>query len=275
MQANDSFVPYINKAIAERDLTNDDILTFPSTAYGFSLKDKVWGAFAVSNITNIIWDQDIFNSLVLSDIQKRLVRTLVRSHISRSSSFDDLIREKGKGLIGLLVGPPGVGKTLTAEAVAEEVRRPLYVLGSGELGSSPEQIELTLKRALELAQTWGAVLLLDEADVFLSKRSSHDLIQTAIVSIFLRQLEYYQGILIMTTNRVQSMDSAFESKKITQLLYLSVFIRLFSCQAESTSALNTRSSITPRGSEYGENSLCVLREIRLSMCRSGTTTSTR
>ena len=215
IQANDSFVPYIEKAIAERDLTDDDILTFPSTAYGFSLKDKVWGAFAVSNITKIIWDQYIFNSLVLSDVQKRLVRTLVRSHISQTSSFDDLIREKGKGLIGLLVGPPGVGKTLTAEAVAEEVRRPLYVLSSGELGSSPEQIELNLKRALELAQTWGAVLLLDEADVFLSKRSSHDLIQTAIVSIFLRQLEYYQGILIMTTNRVQSMDSAFESKKIT------------------------------------------------------------
>ena len=220
MQANDSFVPYITKAIAQQDLTDDDILTFPSMAYGFSLKDKVWGAFAVSNITNIIWDQDIFNSLVLSDIQKQLVRTLVRSHVSQSSSFDDLIREKGKGLIGLLVGPPGVGKTLTAEAVAEEVRRPLYVLGSGELGSSPEQIESSLKRALELAQTWGAVLLLDEADVFLSKRSSHDLIQTAIVSIFLRQLEYYQGILIMTTNRVQSMDSAFESKRFTQISYL-------------------------------------------------------
>ncbi len=174
----------------------------------------MWGAFAISRISDICWDEAIFDALVLSGTQKRLIRTLVLSHVSQSSSFDDIVHEKGKGLVGLLVGPPGVGKTLTAEAVAEVVHRPLYVLSSGDLGSDPEKMDGSLKKVLELAQTWKAVLLLDEADVFLAKRDDHDLVRNAVVSIFLRQLEYYQGILIMTTNRVESIDTAFQSKTL-------------------------------------------------------------
>lgn len=180
--------------------------------YGFSLKDKIWGGFAVSNTSDIEWDEFIFDALVLSKAQKRLIRTLVLSHISQTSGFDDIVREKGRGLVGLLSGPPGVGKTLTAEAVAEVVRRPLYVLSSGELGPNSTKLDHSLQKVLELAQTWGAVLLLDEADVFLAKRDDHDLDRNAVVSIFPRQLEYYQGILIMTTNRVESIDAAFQSK---------------------------------------------------------------
>ena len=48
---------------------------------------------------------------------------------------------------------------------------------------------------------WEAVLLLDEADVFLEARSTHDLERNKLVSIFLRVLEYYEGILFLTTNR--------------------------------------------------------------------------
>ena len=95
---------------------------------------------AVSN--NFIWDEEIFDSLVSSDIQQLLARTLVRSHISQSSGFDEPIREKGRGLIGHLVVPPRLDKTLTAEAIREDLSRPLYVPSSGELGSSPKQVLL-------------------------------------------------------------------------------------------------------------------------------------
>jgi len=59
---------------------------------------------------------------------------------------------------------------------------------------------------------WNAVLLLDECDVFLEARSAHDLERNKIVSIFLRTLEYYEGILFLTTNRVKNMDPAFQSR---------------------------------------------------------------
>lgn len=65
---------------------------------------------------------------------------------------------------------------------------------------------------LELATHWRAVLLLDEADVFLAKRSMTDLKRNVVVAVLLRELEYYQGILILTTNEAQIIDAAFQSK---------------------------------------------------------------
>lgn len=115
-------------------------------------------------------------------------------------------------MIGLLAGPPGAGKTLTAEAVAEIARRPLYTLSSGELGESSESVQKKLNEVLEITEAWGAVLLLDEADVFLAKRDDANLTRHAITSIFLRQLEYYQGIMLLTTDRMDSIDGAFQSR---------------------------------------------------------------
>lgn len=159
----------------------------------------------------VTWSDEAFRSLVLGEKQKALVQALVKQHAERSKIFDDIVIGKGKGLVGLLAGPPGCGKTLTAEAVAEVTHRPLYVISAGELGTRPEVVDEKLAQILQLAQTWNAVLLLDEAEVFLQQRSSTDVHRNALVSIFLRQLEYYQGILILTTNLVTECDIAFES----------------------------------------------------------------
>ena len=115
-------------------------------------------------------------------------------------------------MVGLLAGEPGSGKTLTAEAVAEVTHKPLYVVSAGELGVTPTDVELRLLRALEIAQMWDAVLLLDEAEVFLQQRGTVDIVRNALVAIFLRQLEYYRGIMILTTNMAEQCDRAFESK---------------------------------------------------------------
>jgi SpoVK/Ycf46/Vps4 family AAA+-type ATPase len=130
----------------------------------------------------------------------------------RHEGLDDFVRDKGKGLIGLLAGPPGVGKTLTAETVAEIAHRPLYTMSSGELGESSTTIQRQLMRVFELAERWKAVVLLDEADVFLAERNNTSLSNNTITSIFLRHLEYYQGILLLTTNRLRSLDEAFQSR---------------------------------------------------------------
>lgn len=89
----------------------------------------------------------------------------------------------------LLSGPPGVGKTLTAESVAETMRVPLYMMFASDLGLTPTEVEANLARILEMTTKWKAVLLLDEADVYLEKRSTKDLERNKLVSIFLRLLE--------------------------------------------------------------------------------------
>lgn len=103
----------------------------------------------------------------------------------------------------VLHGPPGTGKTLTAEGISDLLKCPLYTVSAGELGTDSRYLEAELQKILDICHTWGAILLLDEADVFLEKRNMQDIHRNALVSIFLRQLEYFQGILFLTTNRVE------------------------------------------------------------------------
>lgn len=124
----------------------------------------------------------------------------------------DFIERKGDNAIFLLHGRPGVGKTFTAECVSEYVRRPLLTLTVNDIGTRAEIVEKKLAQFFERAKIWGAVVLLDEADIYLEKRTLHDLERNGLVSAFLRSLEYFQGILFLTTNRVGTFDDAFLSR---------------------------------------------------------------
>ncbi len=179
---------------------------------GYSLKLKKWLEFFVPIVEDIKWSSGAFDNLVLPEDQKELVLSFAESQVLNRQSFDDVISGKGKGIIMLLAGPPGVGKTLTAEAVAEHMRCPLHSITSGDLGSHPREVEWALTRTLDLVSRWNAILLIDECDVFLEARSVHDLERNKTVSIFLRTLEYYEGIMFMTTNRSDNIDTAFQSR---------------------------------------------------------------
>lgn len=101
---------------------------------------------------------------------------------------------------------------LTHRTVADRLQKPLYSVQAGELGSNATDVEAKLQQILDEAAKWDAVLLLDEADVFLEQRHHSDLERSKIVSVFLRLLEYYRGILFLTSNRVETFDEAFRSR---------------------------------------------------------------
>jgi len=86
------------------------------------------------------------------------------------------------------------------------------MMSAGDLGLDPRNVESKLQGILDMCTRWNAILLLDEADVFLEERSLHELERNKLVSIFLRVLEYYEGIMFLTTNRVQTFDAAFQSR---------------------------------------------------------------
>ena len=202
-----------------RPLTPTQLLMADCVVLGFAFTEKLWVQFHVDLVRAPRWNDDAFDQLVLPAAQKQLVRALVDAHVRGQSAFDDVVRGKGRGLVAVLHGPPGVGKTLTAEAVAHASRRPLYVVSSGELGTDASALEHSLSRILDMAASWRAVVLLDEADVFLEQRGRHDLRRNALVSVFLRLLEYYPGILFLTTNRVETFDAAFQSRIHVALKY--------------------------------------------------------
>ncbi|KAJ5013558.1 hypothetical protein K4K57_002569 [Colletotrichum sp. SAR 10_99] len=93
------------------------------------------------------------------------------------------------------------------------------ILTTSDIGTEPDRVEENLTRNFKRAMKWGAVLLIDEADVFMERRTTSDLTRNSLVAGFLRALEFYDGILFLTTNRVGSFDDAFVSRIHIQLYY--------------------------------------------------------
>jgi hypothetical protein len=181
------------------NLQDDEFLICEHLIPGFSLVDKAWGFFNVDYIHEIEYNSVAFEALMLDPEQEQMILSLVKIHTDPRLSFDDIITGKGKGMVFLLHGEPGVGKTLTAgmlpqrrvvlhwltdtlESVADFCKRPLYILGAGDLGSTPLSVEKALGDALRLATTWNAIILIDEADIFLEQRTSQDITRNRLVS---------------------------------------------------------------------------------------------
>lgn len=65
-------------------------------------------------------------------------------------------------------------RTATAEAIAQANGKPLFKITAGDLGMTPEKLEMSLRDIFRLASVWDCILLLDEVDTFFSQRSRAD-----------------------------------------------------------------------------------------------------
>ncbi|KAI1411714.1 hypothetical protein F5Y13DRAFT_200698 [Hypoxylon sp. FL1857] len=206
-------VDELGEEVMSKDEPPDDqfALLLPPTIKGFNLRRKKWYDLVAEQVKEVNWNKEAFQKVVIDRKAKDLIRALV-SNLIATEKNTDLIEGKGNGLILLLHGSPGTGKTLTAESVAEIAEKPLYRVTCGDIGTKAEDVEKYLESVFYLGKLWGCVVLLDEADVFLEQRSLEDLERNALVSVFLRVLEYYEGILILTSNRVGIFDEAFKSR---------------------------------------------------------------
>ena len=223
-----------NRPVIQNQLFSEDedrLLLCPPKVLGYALKDKIWAQFRVKDVKSIDQARDkherryFDEDLQLEEKYKKLLKAFVSTHQSsqkRNNSTEpttqpsrslDIIGGKGEGLAILLHGPPGVGKTLTAETVALATGRPLLVVTVAEIGIEAHKAESKLAQLFREATRWEAVLLIDEADVFLEERiRTADPNRNALVSVLLRCLEYYEGIIILTTNRIKSVDIAVQSR---------------------------------------------------------------
>lgn len=83
----------------------------------------------------------------------------------------------------------------------------------------PMQLDITLDRIFRIAKHLNTILLIDEADVFMENRSSYQSSHNRLVTVFLRKLEYYEGVLFLTTNRVMEFDEAVLSRIHLKIKY--------------------------------------------------------
>jgi DNA polymerase III delta prime subunit len=205
------------------------------------------------DVTKLEWprmDETAIDQLVMPLGTKDLIKAIARTYTDKSQLFKaDFIYGKGEGQIILLHGPPGTGKTLTAgtysihleqrsrsdhypESVAEFTGRPLLNITAADLGHEPDLLEKSLLQYFRRANDWDAIVPLDEANVYLEKRSKNDLKRNSIVSgashthtyhiflsypsantdpVFLRALDYFRGIPFPPTNLINQSSSAFKS----------------------------------------------------------------
>ncbi|PQE03101.1 P-loop containing nucleoside triphosphate hydrolase protein [Rutstroemia sp. NJR-2017a BVV2] len=196
----------------------------PPRVLGYVLRDKQWAQLQVTSL-NPIPKHDPNNSwstrlqLADGDETKKMILNLVNGHGTTESVegenplvVDDIVAKKGKGLVILLYdskainsGPPGVGKTSTAETVAIAARKPLFSISVADVGTKAKKVEANLAKIFALATSWQAILLIDEADVFLESRGqgmANNTERNALVS----------GILILTTNQIAQFDVAVQSR---------------------------------------------------------------
>ena len=120
----------------------------------------------------------------------------------------------GRSVSLLLSGPPGTGKTMTANAIAGELKMPLYQVNLSHIVDKYiGETEKNLEKAFSFAEKTNSVLFFDEADALFGKRSevkdSHDKYANTEISYLLQRIEAYDGIVVLATNIKGNIDPAF------------------------------------------------------------------
>jgi len=173
--------------------TDDDLMLLPPRLFVYSLRYQFFAPVSVKDLMVIPKQDDPFQHLQLPEDNKRMIQALVQSHLRRRRMekqieacggtvawTQDLIQDKGRGLIIMLHGEPGVGKTATAEAVARSTGRPLFPISCDlflEVG-----MEEHLDFIFRVAHMWDCTLLMDEVDVILTARSASNGLNTLVSS---------------------------------------------------------------------------------------------
>lgn len=155
------------------------------------------------------WSQGSVPVPILNKERNTLFENLSRSY---KRTFKDVVAGKSQGYQVLFHGPPGSGKTLFVEALASHWARPLYRVQCAYLGQDPALLTQRLRVLSDRITRWNAIALLDDADVYISKRGE-SLTQNAIIGVMLEFMERYPGWLFLTTNLVPAnLDQAIVSR---------------------------------------------------------------
>ncbi|KAL6714398.1 hypothetical protein ACLMJK_007821 [Lecanora helva] len=246
-ERNPSLIPELKRAgrIAREDLpqqhcslTEEQALLAPPYLGGMSLDKDKWGYFLIDNLKAIDWVPTLWDNLELESVRKGILLDLVDGYDPSKYGKS----EKGRGLVVFLMGPPGSGKTLTVESLAEFKRRPLYKTSPSQwkdrMHIDPENDftpEEKFRSIFRLAHRWNAILMMDEADSIISQ-SDHkppalqgDMKIFSIIKVyikmlitylaFLREVETYRGIAFLTSNMDRNIDEAVQSRLTATLQY--------------------------------------------------------
>jgi hypothetical protein len=183
----------------------------------FSFLHKRYFFVSVKDLKEYEYDKSAINRLFLPP---KITHVLDKIFTTPTTELvGDILDFKHGGMIILATGNPGVGKTSSAEVYSEMQSMPLYSLDISELGTAVGHIEGNLARIFKRVEKWNAITLFDEVDIFLAKRDKNDLNRTAIVGVFLRLMDYFRGVMFLTSNMPEVLDYAIHSRVTLRIDY--------------------------------------------------------
>ena len=170
------FSGYNDILVDTDDFTEHQSFLFPSRLYVLHLRSRTWELVDVADLSPAKFQPDIMDTLVMKPERIEMIKALSKKYMRPAEEGKevrkqfwsaDFIGGKGRSQIILLHGKPGVGKTYTAECIAEYTKRPLITLTCADIGIGPEEIEENLIYHFSAAKNWGALILIDEADIYM------------------------------------------------------------------------------------------------------------
>jgi SpoVK/Ycf46/Vps4 family AAA+-type ATPase len=158
-----------------------------------------------------------FSSLIIEDSAKEEIVSVLKQQENTQKIFKDWgldeTLEYGKGMGFLFYGPPGTGKTFGAHCIAKALGKELLVIGPAEIQSSePGGANRAIQSAFKEAKKQNKILLLDECDSLITKRSDMGMIIAGEINTLLTEIEKFDGIVILSTNRIDTLDEALERR---------------------------------------------------------------
>lgn len=191
----------------------------------FLVNDKFLCEMAYKQITGKLTDKATlikkkhsWDELVMKKDQKEIIRRACNQIKYKHIVYDKWGMGKrvlyGRGLSMLFTGPPGTGKTMAAQVVANELELEIYKVDLSKVISKYiGESEKNLGEVFDSAKRSNVILLFDETDALFGKRTevkdSHDKNANVETSYLLQKMEEYDGITIMTTNFIENIDKAF------------------------------------------------------------------
>ncbi|KAI8293756.1 ATPase family AAA domain-containing protein 3-B [Colletotrichum sp. SAR 10_98] len=153
------------------DITDHELLLLPSKVVAWVFRTRTWELVHIRNLSEPQFNENMISHLVMNESRLKTLKALSKS-FARLTKHGDAMEDKRWSA------------DFVRECIAEFTRRPLMVLTSSDIGTEPRDVESNLTANFKRAMNWGAVLLIDEADVFMERRTTSDLTRNSLVADF-------------------------------------------------------------------------------------------
>src|SRR5579864_7184941 len=188
------------------------------------LHDRLWEACLASTrpqldvLAERINPKATWDDIVLPPAEAALLRQIAEQVAQRTTVYEKWgfgeKMSRGLGISALFAGDSGLGKTMAAEVIANDLHLNLYRIDlSAVVSKYIGETEKNLRRMFDAAENGGAILFFDEADALFGKRSevkdSHDRYANIEINYLLQRMEGYRGVAILATNMKSALDTAF------------------------------------------------------------------